>query len=46
VSFGVLIKAQAMEDREELLNNRRRVITFDCGGHVREGLKLLYQALV
>ncbi|MCK5591948.1 MAG: hypothetical protein KAI72_08335, partial [Candidatus Pacebacteria bacterium] len=28
ISFGVLIKAQALGDREALLENNRKVITF------------------
>jgi glucose-6-phosphate isomerase len=46
MSFGILIKAQALGDRKALLDNNRRVITFDLGNNVREGLKLLNQAFV
>jgi len=46
ISFGVLIKARAIGYRKTLLSNRKRVITFDCGRSVREGLKLLNQSLV
>jgi hypothetical protein len=34
ISFGVLIKAQALGDREALLNNNRNVITFDLGNDI------------
>ena len=34
ISFAVLIKAQALGDREALLNNKRNVITLDLGNNI------------
>jgi len=34
ISFGILIKAQALGDREALLNNKRNVISFNLGSDV------------
>jgi glucose-6-phosphate isomerase len=39
ITFGVLIKAQAFGDRQALLDNKRRVITFDLGSNVSNSLK-------
>lgn len=39
VSFGVLIKAQAFGDRQALIDNHRKVMTFDLGNNVLEHLK-------
>jgi glucose-6-phosphate isomerase len=36
ISFGVLIKAQALGDREALLNNKRNVITFNLGSDIKQ----------
>jgi hypothetical protein len=36
ITFGVLIKAQALGDREALLNNNRNVITFNLGGNINQ----------
>lgn len=41
VSFGVLIKAQAFGDRQALIDNNRKVMTFDLGKDVIENLKLI-----
>lgn len=34
ISFGALIKAQALGDRQALIDNKRKVITIDLGGDV------------
>jgi glucose-6-phosphate isomerase len=39
ISFGVLIKAQAFGDRQALLDNKRRVITFDLGTNASKELE-------
>jgi transaldolase/glucose-6-phosphate isomerase len=41
VTFGVLKSAQALGDRQALLDGGRRVIRFDLGDDVRGGLKRL-----
>jgi glucose-6-phosphate isomerase len=41
ISFGVLIKAQALGDREALLNNNRNVITFNLGSDINHVLGLI-----
>jgi glucose-6-phosphate isomerase len=41
ISFGVLIRAQALGDREAMLVNQRKVLTFDLGQYVNEGLQIL-----
>ena len=41
MTFGVLIAAQALGDRQALLDNDRRVIRFDLGEDVVGGLKKL-----
>ena len=38
ITFGVLIKAQAFGDRQALLDNKRKVITFDFGLNLKKGL--------
>lgn len=45
VTFGVLIAAQALGDRQALLDNERRVIRFHLGSDVVGGLKKLSEAL-
>ncbi|MBZ0303567.1 MAG: hypothetical protein K8J31_27760, partial [Anaerolineae bacterium] len=45
ISFGVLKLAQAMGDREALLENHRRVIRFHLGKDVAAGLKAVHAAL-
>jgi transaldolase/glucose-6-phosphate isomerase len=45
MTFGVLKLAQAMGDREALLENKRRVITFHLGKNVAAGLKAVRSAL-
>lgn len=39
ISFGVLIKAQAFGYRQALLDNKRRVITFDLGTNASKELE-------
>ena len=41
VSFGILIKAQAFGDRQALIDNKRKVMTFDLGKNVLENLKII-----
>lgn len=41
ITFGVLIKAQALGDRQALLDNNRRVITIDLGSDVNKSLDFL-----
>jgi hypothetical protein len=41
MTFGVLIAAQALGDRQALLDNDRRVIRFDLGEKPIDGLKRL-----
>ena len=38
-SFGVLIDAQLMGDRQALLNNNREVITINLGANVNSNLE-------
>ena len=45
MTFGVLKAAQAMGDRQALLNVERRVICFHLGDDVVGGLKQLTEAL-
>ncbi len=45
ISFGVLKLAQAMGDRQALLDNKRRVIRFHLGQDVAAGLKAISAAL-
>jgi hypothetical protein len=45
ISFGTLKNAQAMGDRQALLDNKRRVIRFNLGKDVNRGLGLLTKAL-
>jgi glucose-6-phosphate isomerase len=45
VSFGVLKAAQALGDRQALLNANRRVIRFHLGGDIAGGLKILTEAV-
>jgi glucose-6-phosphate isomerase len=46
ISFGVLIKAQAMGDREALIKSNRRVITFDLGKDFKKELELLKSSIL
>ncbi|MCL6100010.1 MAG: glucose-6-phosphate isomerase [Bacteroidetes bacterium] len=41
ISFGVLIKAQALGDYHALVDNKRKVIRFDLGNDVLGGIKKL-----
>jgi hypothetical protein len=45
MTFGILKMAQAMGDREALLENQRRVITFHLGKDTAAGLKAVRSAL-
>jgi glucose-6-phosphate isomerase len=45
ISFGVLINAQALGDRQALLDNNRKVIRFDLDGDVSGGIKKITDAL-
>lgn len=44
ITFGVLIDAQALGDRQALLDNHRRVVRFDLEMDVRGGIKKLGEA--
>ena len=44
ISFGILIRAQALGDREAMLANQRKVLTFDLGNHVNDGLRWFLNA--
>jgi hypothetical protein len=46
ISFGVLIKAQAMGDREALLNNNQNVLTLDLGTNLQKNLKYVEDLLL
>ena len=46
ISFGVLIKAQAMGDREALLNNNRTVLTLDLGTDLQQNLRYIEDLLI
>jgi glucose-6-phosphate isomerase len=45
ISFGTLKNAQALGDRQALLDNKRRVIRFNLGKDINRGLGLLTKAL-
>jgi glucose-6-phosphate isomerase len=45
ITFGVLIKAQALGDRQALLDNGRRVIRFHLGSDAVTGIERLTRAL-
>lgn len=45
VSFGVLIKAQALGDREAMMANKRKVLTIDLGKNNLDGLQHLVSIL-
>lgn len=45
ISFGVLIKAQSLGDREALIENKRNVIRFEISKNVEEDLKKITKAL-
>jgi hypothetical protein len=45
MTFGVLVAAQALGDRQALLDNNRRVIRFHLGSDVVGGLECLTEAL-
>lgn len=41
ISFGTLIKAQALGDRQALIDNKRKVLTIDLGKNIYESLSKL-----
>jgi glucose-6-phosphate isomerase len=41
ITFGILIKAQALGDRQALIDNKRKVITIDLGNDVLKSLSIL-----
>lgn len=41
ISFGALIRAQALGDRQALIDNNRKVLTFDLGIDISESLSKL-----
>ncbi len=43
MTFGTLITAQALGDRQALLDNQRRVLRFDLGNEVAAGLQRLVE---
>ncbi len=45
ITFDVLIKAQALGDREALLQNNRKVITFEINGSVYETIKKIIEVI-
>ncbi len=45
ISFGTLIEAQSLGDREALLDAKRKVIRFDLGKDVLSGLNKLQESL-
>ena len=45
MTFGVLIAAQALGDRQALLDSNRRVIRFDLGTDIAGGLSKLGEAV-
>lgn len=45
ITFGTLIKAQSLGDRQALLDNGRKVIRFDLGRNIEEGLNYLSKSV-
>lgn len=41
ITFGILIKAQALGDRQALIDNKRKVITIDLGSDILNSLSAL-----
>ena len=41
ISFGALIKAQALGDRQVLIDNKRKVLTIDLGKNISASLSKL-----
>ena len=41
ITFGILIKAQALGDRQALIDNKRKVVTIDLGNDVLKSLAML-----
>jgi hypothetical protein len=46
ITFGVLIRAQAMGDREALFSNNRNVLTLDLGTDLQQNLKYIEDLLL
>ena len=38
ITFGILINAQALGDRQALIDNKRKVLTIDLGSDVKGSL--------
>jgi len=45
ISFGTLVIAQALGDRQALLNENRKVIRFDLGNDILGGLSKIFEAI-
>jgi len=41
ITFGILIKAQALGDRQALIDNKRKVVTIDFGNDIQSSLNYL-----
>jgi hypothetical protein len=39
ISFGILLRAQALGDRQALLDNKRKVITIDINGEIENKIE-------
>ncbi len=39
ITFGILIKAQALGDKQALIDNKRKVITIDLGNDFKGSLE-------
>jgi len=46
ISFGVLLRAQGMGDREALIENDRQVITIDLGKGIKKKLEMLRSSIL
>lgn len=45
ISFGTLIKAQVLGDRQALIDNKRRIITIDLGDKILNNITLLINSI-
>lgn len=45
ITFGVLIKAQSLGDRQALIDNKRKVITIDLGSELKSSLNKIFYSL-
>ncbi|NWF51446.1 MAG: hypothetical protein HXY49_12995, partial [Ignavibacteriaceae bacterium] len=45
ISFGVLIKSQALGDRQALLDNNRKLITINLGKDIQSSLEKIYNCV-